>query len=329
MKKSHILCLIVCLIHCLTLPALAEQPVSLEGLSLPELEALRQAAEARISQLRFPDANGYIAIGDGEAYLRREDEHLNERVRLEGRIFSIRQGEQTNDYFLSLDGHPQRVFLLRYAPETDEPALLPGDPVSAYGIFRGRQAFNAADVLGSGAGLVDAELITLREKSTKPPAAAPYAATREDPAPLGITALYEGSYWSGYASFEIQLLSMSRGNTALKQAQKMSKYNITPLRSQEWYIVSLRVKALSAPGERAEIKNEDFHFVSYSGTEYRHRFLINNTQDLRTLYVGSEQTANIACLIDKGDEPLIVYQAESLTPLWFDAGRRAADPEGT
>ena len=50
---------------------------------------------------------------------------------------------------------------------------------------------------------------------------------------------------------------------------------------------------------------------------------------LRALYTGGEQTANIACLIDKGDEPLIVYQPESLTPLWFDPGRQPWGTEGT
>ena len=89
------------------------------------------------------------------------------------------------------------------------------------------------------------------------------------------------------------------------------------------------MKALSAPGERAEIKSEDFRFVSRGGTEYPHHFLINDIHGLRALYTGAEQTANIACLIDKGDEPLIVYLPESLTPLWFDPGRQPRETEGT
>ena len=172
-------------------------------------------------------------------------------------------------------------------------------------------------------------LIILRSQPEPALAADPYAATWEDPAPPGVKAVYKGSFWSGYASFEINILSMVRGNAALKAAQKMSNYNITPPRNQEWYIVTLWVKALEAPGDRAEIKSEDFHFISRSGTEYRHHFLINDIQGLRTLYTGSEQTAHIACLIDKGDEPLIVYQPNSLNPLWFDPGRQAEEAPAT
>lgn len=271
----------------------------------------------------------YLPIGDGDSYLRRAEDHTGEAVSLKGRLFHIRQGAAGMEYFLSLEDHPQRVFLLRYEPGAEEDALLPGDPVSARGIFLGLQSYVADDPLGSGTGIIEAEQILLQSPGAPPLAADPYAATREDPAPLEVSAFYEGSYWSGYAAFEIRMLSMIRGNAALKAAQKMSKYNITPPRAQEWYIVTLWVKALSAPGERAEIRSEDFHFVSRSGTEYRHHFLINDTQGLRNLYVGGEQTAYIACLIDKDDEPLIVYKTESLNPLWFDPGRQPDLPEGT
>ena len=108
----------------------------------------------------------------------------------------------------------------------------------------------------------------------------------------------------------------------------MSKYNITPPRSQEWFIVTLWVKALSAPDDRAQINSEDFRFVSRGGTEYPLHFLINDIHGLHALYTGGEQTANIACLIDIGDDPLIVYQPESPSPMWFDPGRQPGGTEG-
>ena len=321
--------IMICLILCLAVPAPADQPVQLEGLSLQELEALRRAADERIRSLTLTAFDGYTPIGDGESLLRRPQEHMDERISLTGRLFVIRPKHEQAEYIVSLEDHPQRVFLLRYAPRAEEEALLPGDLVSVRGIFRGLAPYDEADPLGSGAGLVDAELIVRISAPPASQAAYPYAGTREDPAPLGVSAFYEGSYWSGYAGFEIRMLSMTRGNAALKAAQKMSKYNITPPRTQEWFIVTLWVKALSAPGDRAEIKSEDFRFVSRGGTEYPHHFLINDIHGLRALYTGAEQTANIACLIDKGDEPLIVYQPESLTPLWFDPGRQPGGTEGT
>ncbi len=312
--------LICCLILLLALPAQAASPPDLKGLSLEQLESLKLAADQRIRQLRLPDAEGYYEIGGGESQLRQPEAHLNEKIRLSGELFAIQPDGEALHYFLSLTGYPERVFRLSYQPKPDEPRLLPGDSVRAYGLFLGLHALDTSDPLSSGAGLVDAQLIIREQAMVSPLAAPPYAGTRQDPVPLGVIAHYESSYWSGYANFEIQLLELSRGSAAQKKAKAMSNYNISAPRTQEWYIVSLRVKALSAPGERAPIQSEDFRFVSRSGSEYRHHFLINDTQGLRSLYVGGEQTATIACLIDKDDMPLIVYQAESLNPLWFDAG---------
>lgn len=164
---------------------------------------------------------------------------------------------------------------------------------------------------------VDARIREL-QLPAKPLAAPPYAATREDPAPLGITATYQPSYWSGYAGFDIQMLSSSRGNAAQKQAKGMTTYNVVPLKTQEYFIIHLRVKALAAPNGRAQIGNEDFRFVSASGAEYPHYFLINNPQPLRTLYQGEELEALIACHVDKGDTPLVVFQPQSPGALWFN-----------
>lgn len=318
MRKTWIALLALCLL----LPAGAAA-TALEGLSLAELEALRAQTDERIQQLRLPDAAGYYQITDGEGHLREPEKHIGERVRLSGTLFSLRQGTAGEEAFLSLEGHPARVFLLRHQPEAGAPRLLPGDRVSAYGVFQGLRPLDAADPLASGTGLVEAEAVV---RQPAPEGEALTAGSRLEPLPLGVKAVYAGSWWSHYASFEIELLSLSRGSAAQKQATRMSKYNITPPRTQEWYIVTLRVKALSAPGDRAPIQSEDFRFVSAQGQEYRHHFLINDTQGLRTLYVGGEQTATIACLIDKDDQPLIVFQAESLSPLWFDANQKAEAP---
>ena len=50
--------IMICLILCLAVPAPADQPVLLEGLSLLELEALRQAADERIRSLTLPALDG-------------------------------------------------------------------------------------------------------------------------------------------------------------------------------------------------------------------------------------------------------------------------------
>ena len=87
-------------------------------------------------------------------------------------------------------------------------------------------------------------------------------------------------------------------------------------------MVWLRVKALEAPEGKADISEGDFSFVSASGAEYLPHYLLNSTETLRNLFEGGEQTALIACIIDKGDKPLIVYQPRSESPLWFDPNSR-------
>lgn len=302
----------------LPLPALGSGPFSLEGLTIPELEKLRQEADGRIRLLRLPDEDGYLNVLDGEEYARDPQAHLAEKIRLDGEILDVEEQADRFAYFVSLDENPGRVFLTRYATEPGERLLLPGDPVTVYGRFDGLSPFEGAGLLSDGAPIVLADLVIQRLQQPKRLAADPHAGTRGDPAPLNVKAVYEGSWWTDYATIEIEMTSSSRGSTAQKQAREMSSYNITPPRKQEYFLVWLRVKALSAPNGRAEISNEDFYFVSASGGEYRQHFLINAPQTLRNLYEGGEYTAVIACLIDKGDTPLVVYQPTSSSPLWFN-----------
>ena len=302
-------------------PALCEQRISLEGLSLPELEALREEADARIRLMRLPGADGYFAVSDGAVYFRDPLSHLREKIRLEGEIIRVDEREDSIVYSLSLDGDPGLVFLVRYTMEEGERRLLTGDLVTAYGVFDGLSPSGGDGPNGS-LPVCIASLVTLRIPKKQRLAADPYAATRDDPALLGVTAVYEGSYWSGYASFEMQMVSACRGMAAQNRAQDMNRYNIVPLRTQEFLLVWVRVKALSAPNGKAEIGNEDFCFVSSAGVEYARHYLLDSPDSLRSLYEGGEQTALIACIIDKGDKPLIVYQPASASPLWFDPNRR-------
>ncbi len=291
---------------------------NLEGLDAMQLEALRVEADARLRLLQLPDANGYLDVLDGEAYAREPQKHLNEKIRMDGVLLSAEETDGGISYFLSLDSKPERVFLVLYTLSPDERLPLPGDAVSAYGVFEGLSPFTGQDELTSGAPRLRADLVIPRLPAPVKPAADGHAGTREDPAPLNVKAEYAGSWWTDYAGFELEAVQSWRGNAALKKAKDLSPYNITPPRNQEYFVVELRVRALSAPSGRAPIAAADFFFVSEQGAEYRQHFLINAPHELRTLYAEGEHTAILACLIDKGDRPLLVFQPESDSPLWFD-----------
>ncbi len=296
--------------------------ISLEGLSAQELAALRDEADSRLRLLRLPDIDGYLDVLDGEDYARAPRAHTGERVRLEGEVICVDEREDGFEYLVSLDSNPGRVFLVRHRPEEGESLLLCGDWVTAYGVFEGLSPFSGGALLKSGAPVVRASLVVRRFPEQGLPAADPYTATREDPAPIGVRAVTEGSFWTDYASLEIEMVSACRGTAAYNWAQDLSRYNITPSRTQEFLFVWVRIKALSTPHGKVELDNDDFRFVSAEGAEYPPHYLLNATEPVRSLYEGGERVSLIACLIDKEDRPLVVFQPTSGIPLWFDPNRR-------
>lgn len=313
MKKTT--CLLLALLLALPAFALAAQAPDLSGLTPAQLELHRREADARQRLLMLEDAQGYADIGDGEAIARGFAGFSGQKIRLEGSILAARGEAPDFEYAVSLTGNPLRAFLLRYTLKADERLLLPGDRVTAYGVFEGLAPFTGGLDVGEGAPLVAADLIIHSLPAFDPGA---LGFSREHPAPLGATLTSAASRYSGYASFDITLQSASRGAQALKTARDMSKYNITPLRSQEYFMIRVQVKALTAPGGRAPIGQEDFVFVSRGGVEYRQHFLLNPPTTLGAMYEGAEMTVSLACLIDKGDTPLVVYLPQSEHPLWFD-----------
>lgn len=311
--KKLLLCLMIAL---LIVPVSHAQP--LDGLSLKELEAIRLEADARIRQMTLPDAEGYVNPDSWEAYRREPKKHVGEKLKIEGDLFWAGETEGGFLYQISLREDPAQVFLIRYQPAEDQPLLLPGDSVTAFGVFQGLQTAPGGGAGEIGLPCLDASLCTPRLREPRLPVAPPYKGTREDPVRLNTPARVDASPWTGYAELQMEVLQSWRGDAAFKRAQNMSVYNVKPRRAQEYVIVEIRMKALSAARGKAEISEEDFYFVSAEGAEYPQHFLINNSQPLRPLYEGSERTAYIACMIDKGDRPLVVYLPESETPLWLD-----------
>lgn len=275
--------------------------------------AAETQASARERLQALEGAEAYLDAGDGEAIARAPESHLGERLRLPGAILAVLGEAPEFEYALSLDQNPARVFVVRYRLQEGQALFLPGDRVTVYGTLEGARPFTGSLALGEGAPILQAALVIPLLTDEQPG-----AATRENPAPLNTPVVYAGSRDSDYARYEITLLSMSRGSQALKLARDMSKYNINPTRNQEYLIIQVRVKALEAPAGRAPLGPEDFVFVSASGAEYRQHFLLNPPSHLTPLYPSGEQTASLACLIDKGDSPLVVFLPQSPTPLWFD-----------
>ncbi|MGI6739494.1 MAG: hypothetical protein ACOX54_09050 [Christensenellales bacterium] len=306
--------LILCLLLILPLCASAMQDTDLSKMTLDELKALRNEADAQIRIRQLPDAKGYLDVLDGEGYYRSPNDKMDDKVRLTGDILSIQfSSHQSFYYLISLKNNPGMIFLVDYDQPLDEHRFIPGDTVTVYGTFFGISAYSNEAPLISGKPCVQADMVVLAPKEEKQ-----LVATRENPVKNNVSVYYEGTVWSDYADFEFEITSVKRGSGAEKLVKGMSKYNITPLKKQEYFLIWLRVKAVAAPNGRAPISQQDFRFVSADGREYRQHFLINPTSYLQTIYEGTEYVAILSCIIDKGDEPLLVYQPQSAKPLWFD-----------
>ncbi len=305
--KKLLLLLLVLLPLCVS----AQAP-DLTQMSQEELLSLRMKTDAQIRLNQLPDLDGYLDVLDGEGYARAPEGKIGDKIRFSGLILQVLPGDNAFSYLISLGNNPGLVFYADYTPGNEEYLLLSGDQVDVFGVFQGLTSIDQNNPLLSLLPKVDLNLMVQSQELNKP------VFTRESPAGMNISATYQGSAYSGYASFEFELTDMKRGQPALKLVKDMSKYNITPQKNQEYFIVWLRVKALSAPNGRAPLSQENFRFVSADGREYRQHFLINPTSKLQTIYEGTEYIALLSTLIDKGDNPKLVYLPQSESPLWFD-----------
>lgn len=290
----------------------------LSGYTISQLELLRREADGRLRLGQLSDAAGYLPLVDAEGLARDPDSHLNKKYRLVGDVLLATQLETGFALDLSPTAAPGRVIRLLYSYQEGERLLLPGDRVEAFGTFTGLSPFLGTGSLHEGAPLIAADLVIHQLPEAPALAAPPHAASRQDPAPTGIAAHYPGDWFTAYASFDITLTKSQKGAQALKIVRDWSRYNINPTRSQEYILVWLDVSAIAAPREIAAISQEDFHFVGADGRVYPQHFLINPPSTLREMAVPGSQSAVLACLIDKGDSPLVVYQKDATRPLWFD-----------
>ncbi len=146
-----------------------------------------------------------------------------------------------------------------------------------------------------------------------------YPATREQPAPIGAAARYDGSFYMNPAVTDVTVLEVIRGDEAWQKVHAWNNYNKKPGGGEEYIIVKVRAQAVAAQdGVQAEIYDYDFGFVSADGAEYEYAYAAGVDRELQAIYEGAATEGYIVGLISKGDRPLLVYLKEAENPLWFD-----------
>lgn len=146
-----------------------------------------------------------------------------------------------------------------------------------------------------------------------------YAATRENPAPVGAAVRYDGSAYYNRAVTDLTVTEVLRGDAAWRLISSFNSYNARPGQDQEYIVVTVRATAVAAPeGVQAELYPYDFTFISAEGAQYEYAYAADVSRELTNLYEGASCEGYVIGLISKGDRPLLAYLHSSDHPLWFD-----------
>lgn len=299
--------------------ALADpQTIDLDEMSLEELTQLKNAVNAALARASSEQIDGYTLITDFSEYARNAEAHTGESIRFNGEVIQVVEGIESNLYRITFNNSTDSVFAVFHTPSVESTRLLEGDNVTVMGVFDGLYTYEST--LGSQVTVPScvAEMIT-----DKIDIAGEYAATRQDPAPIGATIRYDGSSYSNEAVTDLTVTKVIRGDAAWQIIRGWNRYNDQPSDSQEYILVSIKTAAISSENDQqAELDDYDFSFVSASGMEYQRESVSGMTPKLTNLYPGAEHEAYVAGMVNKGDQPLLIYLKNSENPIWFDLNKR-------
>lgn len=316
MKKSLVLLLTVLMLLSILAPALAEtRTINLDTMTIEELAALQSEINTQLTKLRSESTDYTLVTAKTYSdYAKNPDAHGEEKISINGEIVQVIEGDIENEYRIAVDGNSDMIFYVTSTVSDDTAHFIDDEKVVVNGVFGGLISYNS----------------TLGGKITVPSCDAdemyPFsetlvAYTRENPAPVGLTTIFPGEKYGNSAVTEITVTNVLRGDAALAVAKTYSRWN-RPDKGYEYVIVRLHVATNSAPDGKAEINDYDFQFVSASGKEMDRDSIYGYNDELSDIYEGASQDAYIMCQIDPDDRPMMVYNQDSDTPIWFDLNTR-------
>lgn len=296
----------------------APRTIDLETMSVDELTALKNEVSAAIVNASVENVDGYNVLTEYSEYARNPDGHVGEKVRFNGEVVQVVEGIEYNVYRIAMNGNSDNMFYVEYAPTIESGRVLEGDKITLFGDFMGLYTYSST--LGGEITIpyCVAESIVEEIKDE-----GEYAATRQDPAPIGATVRYNGESYSNPAVTDLTVTKVIRGDSAWQMVKGFNRYNDAPEGNQEYVLVYVKTAAISSENDQqAEIDDYDFVFVSASGMEYPRESVAGKNPELTNLYPGAEHEGIIAGLVEKGDAPLLVYLKSSDKPVWFDLNKR-------
>ena len=295
----------------------APRTINLETMSLEELNALNNEVQAAIASASVEKVDGYTVISNYAEYARNPEPHIGEMVRFNGTVLQVVEGVESNLYRIQMHSSGD-VFVVTYTPDEGVQRVLEEDKVTVMGVSSGLYTYEST--MG---GQITVPSIIADSIVDEISEVVEYAATRKDPAPIGATVRYDGSSYSNECVTDLTITSVIRGDAAWQMVHKFNRWNDQPTSEQEYIIVNVKTAAISSENDQqAELDDYDFVFVSKQGMEYPRESVSGITPELTNLYPGAEHEGLVIGLINKGDEPCLVYLKNSDKPLWFDLNKR-------
>lgn len=296
----------------------APQTIDLETMTLEELTVLQDQIAAAISVASAEVVDGYIVISDYDEYARNPDSHVGEKVRFDGTIVQVLEGIEHNTYRIAMNDDSDKMFYVTYTPSIESVRLLEDDEVTVLGEFDGITSYDA--IFGNA---VTIPAIVAENIMDMVVEEAEYPATRDNPAPIGATVRYDGSSYYNESVMDLTVTQVLRGDAAWEMVRSFNRYNDEPASNQEYVVVYVHTAAIeSLDGKAADISDYDFSFISQTGVQYDHTSVAGVSPELKSLFEGAEYEGLVIGLVEKDDQPLLVYLPSSDQPLWFDLNKR-------
>ncbi len=148
----------------------------------------------------------------------------------------------------------------------------------------------------------------------------PVKGTRANPYLLNEKATFDGSksYFNNY-KIELTMTEVVRGDEAAQLVADGNQFNDIAPEGKEYILVKFKIKALSSKDDaKIDINESLFDFISATGVSYDDFISVAGlTPELTDLYAGGEEEGYTYQLIDKGDNPYVVFLDYENGGTWF------------
>lgn len=316
MKK--VLALVLALLL-LSVPALATpRTIDLETMTVEELTSLKSEVAAAISVASSAMVDGYVELTDYGEYARNPVPHKGEKIRFNGTVEQVSEGIEATTYRIAVRGNTSNIFYVTYELPVEADRVLENDDVTVTGIFEG--LIDYTGVLGT---KITVPALTADKIIDEIIEVGEYAATRQEPAPIGATIRYSGDDWNNKSETDVTVTNIIRGGAAWETVRKWNRYNDKPGANEEYVIAYVKTAVITSPDDKpVEFSHYNFTFVSATGAAYDSSYVSGVTPELKDLYPGAENEGALVTLVPKDDKPMLVYLQKSDSPLWFDLNNR-------